>query len=111
MTDNANLYAHFQKNFPVAPDARLLLTADGRSVTYAEAQQASARIANSLLQLGATEGDRVTVQVEKSVENFVSLFGCLARGSGIPPTKYGLHRGGAGLLSRQCGADHRNLCQ
>ena len=69
MTDNANLYAHFQKNFPVASDARLLLTADGRSVTYAEAQQASARIANSLLQLGATKGDRVTVQVEKSVEN------------------------------------------
>ena len=72
MTDNANLYAHFQKNFPVAPDARLLLTADGRSVTYAEAQQASARIANSLLQLGATEGDRVSCSWSAEVSQLIA---------------------------------------
>ncbi|MEH6569452.1 MAG: AMP-binding protein [Halioglobus sp.] len=80
MNDNANLYAHFQKNFPVGLDARLLRTADRRSVTYAEAEEVSARIANSLLQLGATRGDRVTVQVEKSVENLFLYLAVLRAG-------------------------------
>ncbi|MGI9288010.1 MAG: malonate--CoA ligase [Pseudomonadales bacterium] len=80
MTDNANLYAHFQNNFPADLNTELLLTADGRSVTFAEADEASARIANSLLQLGATCGDRVTVQVEKSVENLFLYLACLRAG-------------------------------
>ena len=63
MTDNSNLYAHFEQNFPADLDTQLLLTADGRNVTYAEAAAASARIANTLLQFGAIRGDRITVQV------------------------------------------------
>jgi malonyl-CoA/methylmalonyl-CoA synthetase len=69
MAGNANLYAHFQQHFPADLNTPLLFTADGSRVTYAEADEVSARIANSLLQLGATPGDRITVQVEKSVEN------------------------------------------
>ncbi len=80
MAGNANLYAHFQKNFPTDLDTQLLLTADGRSISYAEASAASARIANSLLQLGAGRGDRVTVQVEKSVENLFLYLACLRAG-------------------------------
>jgi malonyl-CoA/methylmalonyl-CoA synthetase len=80
MTDNANLYAHFQSRFPTDLNTPLLLTADGRSVTYAETHQASARIANTLLQLGAAPGDRVTVQVEKSAENLFLYLACLRAG-------------------------------
>lgn len=80
MTGNANLYAHYQQHFPADLDTLLLLTANGRSVTYAEADQASAHIANCLLQLGAVPGDRVTVQVEKSVENLFLYLGCLRAG-------------------------------
>lgn len=80
MTDNANLYAHYQQHFPTDLDTRLLVTAEGRSVTYGEADEASARIANSLLQLGATCGDRVTVQVEKSVENLFLYLAALRAG-------------------------------
>lgn len=85
MTHNANLYAHFQNNFPADLNTPLLfaeggLSGDGRSVTYAEAQQASARIANSLLQLGAAPGDRITVQVEKSTENLFLYLACLRAG-------------------------------
>ena len=43
MTGNANLYAYFQKNFPADLDTQLLLTADGRSITYAKADAASAK--------------------------------------------------------------------
>lgn len=80
MTDNANLYAYFQHNFPADLNTELLLTGDRRSVTYAEADAASARLANSLLQLGATAGDRVTVQVEKSPENLFLYLACLRAG-------------------------------
>ena len=80
MNDNANLYAHFQKNFPADPDSLLLQAANGRRVSYAEAQEASARIANALLQLGATRGDRVTVQVEKSAENLFLYLAALRAG-------------------------------
>ncbi len=80
MTGNANLYAHFQQHFPADLDTPLLLTEDGRNVTYAEADEASARIANCLLQLGAEHGDRVTVQVEKSVENLFLYLASLRAG-------------------------------
>jgi malonyl-CoA/methylmalonyl-CoA synthetase len=80
MTDNANLYAHFQERFPADLNTQLLLTAEGRSVTYAEADQASARIANTLVQLGTAPGDRVTVQVEKSAENLFLYLACLRAG-------------------------------
>ncbi len=80
MTDNPNLYAHFQQHFPADLNTQLLLSADGRSVSYAAADQASARIANSLLQLGAEPGDRITVQVEKSTENLFLYLACLRGG-------------------------------
>ncbi len=80
MTDNPNLYAHYQKHFPTDPDTLLLLTAAGRRVTYGEAEHASARIANTLLQSGAVAGDRVTVQVEKSVESLFLYLACLRAG-------------------------------
>ena len=80
MSENANLYAHFQQYFPTDPNATLLLSAEGRRVSYAEADLASARIANSLLQLGAVAGDRISVQVEKSAENLFLYLGCLRAG-------------------------------
>ena len=80
MTDNANLYAHFKKKFPSNLNKPLLLTPDGRSVTYAEADKASAKIANALGHLGVTAGDRVSVQVEKSVESLFLYLACLRAG-------------------------------
>ena len=80
MTDNANLYAHFQQHFPADLKTQLLVTAEGRSVTYGEAAEASSRIADTLLQHGATSGDRVTVQVEKSAENLFLYLACLRVG-------------------------------
>ncbi|BFM10684.1 malonyl-CoA synthase [Simiduia litorea] len=80
MTSNANLYVHFQKHFPTDRNRALLRTSEGRNVSYGEAEQTSARIANSLLKLGAKPGDRVTVQVSKSVENLCLYLACLRAG-------------------------------
>ncbi|MEO2184239.1 MAG: AMP-binding protein, partial [bacterium] len=80
MTGNANLYAHFQQHFPADLNTQLLTDVDGCGVTYLQADEASARIANTLLQLGAGRGDRITVQVEKSVENLYLYLACLRAG-------------------------------
>lgn len=80
MTGNANLFAHFQQHFPADLNTQLLTEVNGCGTTYLQADEASARIANTLLQLGAGSGDRVTVQVEKSVENLYLYLACLRAG-------------------------------
>ena len=80
MEKNANLFAHFQSHFPDDLSTCLLVTDNGQTVTYGQAVEASAQIANSLLDLGALTGDRVTVQVEKSVEALYLYLGCLRAG-------------------------------
>jgi len=80
MVDNGNLYAQFKKYFPVDLEQVLLVDTNLRRVTYAEADQTSARIANSLRAHGALPGDRITVQVEKSTENLFLYLACLRAG-------------------------------
>lgn len=77
---NANLYARFRAAFPADVNSVLLQTPEGRSVTYQDADTLSARLANTLTLAGAQPGDRVTVQVEKSVENLLLYLACLRAG-------------------------------
>lgn len=80
MTVNANLYSLFQQQFAARPSALLLTTAEGRSVSYSEADHAAGCIAAALLAQDTSVGDRVTVQVDKSVENLFLYLGCLRAG-------------------------------
>lgn len=80
MTSNPNLYARFRARFPVDHDSPLLHADDGRVFSYQDAEIASARIANVLLEQGALPGDRVTVQIEKSPENLFLYLACLRAG-------------------------------
>lgn len=80
MKKNANLFAHFQHHFPTDLNAPLLVTADDRKVSYAQADETSSRVATCLLAMGASAGDRITVQVEKSIENLFLYLGCLRAG-------------------------------
>jgi malonyl-CoA/methylmalonyl-CoA synthetase len=80
MKKNAHLFAHFQHHFPDDLNSPLLVTADDREVSYAQADEASSRVATCLLSMGAAAGDRITVQVEKSVENLFLYLGCLRAG-------------------------------
>lgn len=80
MANNANLYAHFRSRFPSDMKTELLETSEGRSVSYLEADEMSAKLAGLLLSSGAKAGDRVTVQVHKSVENLFLYLACLRAG-------------------------------
>jgi len=74
-----NLYARFAAAFPAA--ARPLLeTPEGARFTYGELDVETARLARYLLDQGLRPGDRVSVQVEKSVPALVLYLACLRAG-------------------------------
>ncbi|MCB0043653.1 MAG: hypothetical protein KDE23_28395, partial [Caldilinea sp.] len=66
---NANLYKLFLEHFPADPDALFLDAADGRRLRYSEVPQATGRLLSLLQSLGVEKGDRVVVQVDKSIES------------------------------------------
>jgi malonyl-CoA/methylmalonyl-CoA synthetase len=77
---SANLYDVYRRAFP-RDSSRLLLTTNcGQTLSYDEAEKTTARLANCLQQTGARPGDRVTVQVEKSVQSLCLYLACLRAG-------------------------------
>ncbi len=78
--NNANLYARFRQRFPADAAAPLLTTPEGEMHTYGDAERESARFATCLSGLGLKPGDRVTVQVGKSVEMLWLYLACLRAG-------------------------------
>ncbi len=64
---------------------RLFLRAPARDITYAELQELTGRIAGVLRLRGVAPGDRVAVQVEKSVEAVLLYVACLRCGAVFVP--------------------------
>ena len=62
-------------------DKPFLTTPEGRTVSYRELEEGSARIASVLSDLGVEAGDRVAVQVEKSPEAVLLYLACLRAGA------------------------------
>lgn len=63
------------------PDALLALLPDGRRYSYQGAIETSARFANLLNECGIQKGDRVAVQVPKSIEAALLYIGCVRAGA------------------------------
>jgi malonyl-CoA/methylmalonyl-CoA synthetase len=74
-----NLFSTYQNRFP-APDTLLLTTEAGVPYTYSNAENYSAQVANFLAGLGLEKGDRVSVQVEKSVQALWLYLGTIRAG-------------------------------
>jgi malonyl-CoA/methylmalonyl-CoA synthetase len=81
----ADLSSHH--NFPTLIVARMgeadkifIACDDGRNITYSQFWHMSARLAASLKQCGAKRGDRIAVQIEKSVEAIALFYACLRGG-------------------------------
>ncbi len=79
-TEDFNLYSHFREQFVSHADDELLCTEQDRSFTYADIDARSAQYAGYLAELGASPGDRVSVQVEKSPESLCLYLACLRAG-------------------------------
>lgn len=67
------------------PAKTLIETADGRITRYGDALELSGRLANLLVAEGVSPGDRVAVQVEKSVEAILLFLACVRAGAVFLP--------------------------
>jgi long-chain acyl-CoA synthetase len=79
-----NLATMLRESALAAPD-KPLVHAGGRSLTYAEVDQASGRVATSLLGLGLEPGDAVAVQLPNLPQFLFSYFGILKAGLVMVP--------------------------
>ena len=84
MMENDNLYALLRSAFAARMDAPCLVTS-GRTWTYREIDALSDRYSAALVGAGASPGDRITVQVEKSPEAVALYLACLRAGAIFVP--------------------------
>lgn len=59
------------------PDATFLTVPDGPTLTYGQVAERSAQLAGALAAAGVKRGDRVVVQIDKSVDAIALYLGCL----------------------------------
>jgi len=78
---NANLYTLFERRFPNDTEAVFLDSVDGRQLRYSEIPSRSGQILSLLQQRGVKKGDRVVVQVDKSIEAVLLYLACLRAGA------------------------------
>ena len=78
---NANLYTLFEQRFPNDTEAVFLDSVDGRQLRYSEIPDRSGQILSLLQQHGVKKGDRVVVQVDKSIEAVLLYLACLRAGA------------------------------
>ena len=80
MSSNANLYSLLKSRFPdLSTDAFELVS--GQRLTYGALEAKVARFAGALKHCNIGAADRVTVQVEKSLENVALYLACLQVGA------------------------------
>ena len=77
---DCNLFAHFSRQFEKHANDELLSADDGTSYLYRDINRDSARIARYLADLGIEQGDRVSIQVEKSPAALSLYLACLRGG-------------------------------
>jgi malonyl-CoA/methylmalonyl-CoA synthetase len=67
------------------PHRPFLETAEGRQLNYASLREQSGRFSAALMRRGVVPGDRVAVQVDKSVEGVLLYVACLRMGAVFVP--------------------------
>jgi malonyl-CoA/methylmalonyl-CoA synthetase len=76
-----NLYELIHRQVRGTPGRVAIETPGGGTLTYAELDERCARLAGRLARLGVDRGDRVAVQIEKSVANALLYLACLRLGA------------------------------
>ncbi|MFT3989130.1 malonate--CoA ligase [Aestuariivirga sp.] len=82
---NANLYFLLDQRFAAEGARPAIRSRDGAAMTFHDLRTGAARYAHALAALGVEPGDRVTVQVEKSLAAVLLYLGCLKAGAVFQP--------------------------
>ncbi|KQY57245.1 MULTISPECIES: acyl-CoA synthetase [unclassified Nocardioides] len=87
------------------PDKTAIVVADtGASLTYAELDEATARLARVFHDSGLRRGDHVAFLTPNSLELFVTYWAALRSGLYVTGVNYNLSADEAGYIVRDCGA-------
>ncbi|MEC7816202.1 MAG: malonyl-CoA synthase [Pseudomonadota bacterium] len=86
---NQNLFDTFASRMQARAAANFITTPDGRTYSYDEALDITARMAGGLKALGVQPGDRVAVQVDKSPETVLLYLATLRMGGVYLPLNTG----------------------
>ena len=82
---NGNFFDLLRTHWSVAPDRQFLVPSVGPAVTYRWMDDRSARFAAVLVAKNVSPGDRVVVQIDKSVDAVAIYLGCLRVGAVYVP--------------------------
>ncbi len=88
-----NYYSAIEDVLADSTGQELITTVDGDLYTRGDIQRRVAQMANALVALGAQPGDRISVQVEKSVGNLCLYLACLQGGFVFHPLNPAYQRG------------------
>ena len=77
MNTKGNLYTSYKEGFKNNLEGQFLYDDKGLNITYRELDSETAKLANGLKELGLSEGDRVTVQVDKCIEMVYLYLACV----------------------------------
>ena len=88
-----NIFALFESRFPTDRAALFIDSPTRGSFSYGDAARWTNRFANLLSAAGATPGDRIAVQVDKSPEALFLYFACLKAGLVFLPLNTGYEAG------------------
>ena len=98
---NHNLFCEFEASFRAAGSRTAITSAAGSSrLSFHDLLAGAARYANALTALGVEPGDRVTVQVEKSIANVLLYLGVLKAGGVYQPLNTAYTEAEAGYFIR-----------
>jgi malonyl-CoA/methylmalonyl-CoA synthetase len=84
-----NIFSLFECRFPADRAAPLIVSPTRGTFSYADATRWTDQLANYLTAFGATPGDRIAVQVDKSPEALFLYFACLKAGLVFLPLNTG----------------------
>src|SRR5687767_8600595 len=105
------LHHYLQSAAARAPESVAVIDR-ARHATYAELDTASSRLANLLVELGVTRGDRVGFYLDKSLESLIAIYGILKAGAvyvpfdpQAPPARLGYIAANAGIRHLLTGAE------
>jgi malonyl-CoA/methylmalonyl-CoA synthetase len=83
---SGNLYRRFAEVFAAHAERTAIRSADGATrLSFSELDRGASRYANALAVLGVEPGDRVTVQVEKSIANVLLYLAVMKAGAVYQP--------------------------
>ena len=96
-----NLYERLSSGFPADRTSPCFLLGDGTEVSYGALEEGAARVAGRLIAEGVEPGDRIAMQVEKSIEAVMIYLGTLKAGAVFLPLNSAYTAERSGLFSRR----------